>query len=67
MEEEGQPEDPREVRTPRQVDSQPLAVGNSTFTIDVPKATAGQWKYTFTPLKVPYENFPFTLTVGEKE
>jgi hypothetical protein len=40
--------------------------GSSTFTIDVPQAEPGQWKYTATPLKVPYQNFPFTLTVGEK-
>ena len=53
---------------PRQIDGGKLVkTGNSTFTIDVPKATAGEWKYTITPLKVPYENFPFTLTVGEKE
>jgi len=41
--------------------------GTSTFTIDVARAAAGQWKYTVTPLSVPYENFPFTLTVGEKQ
>lgn len=41
--------------------------GTSTFTIDVPDAAAGQWKYTVTPLKVPYQNFPFTLTIGEKD
>lgn len=40
--------------------------GTSTFTIGMPGAP-GQWKYTVTPLKVPYQNFPFTLTVGEKK
>jgi hypothetical protein len=40
--------------------------GNSTFTIDVTGAAAGDWKYTVTALKVPNENFPFTVTVGEK-
>jgi len=38
--------------------------GASTFTVDVPDAAPGQWSYTVTPLKVPYANFPFTLTVG---
>ncbi len=40
--------------------------GTSTFTIDVTGAAAGDWKYTVTALKVPNENFPFTVTVGEK-
>ena len=40
--------------------------GASPVTIDVPNAKAGDWKYTVTPLEVPYKNFPFTLTVGEK-
>jgi len=40
--------------------------GTSTFKIEIPDAADGQWEYTVTPLKVPYENFPFTLTVGEK-
>lgn len=38
--------------------------GTSTFTIDVTKAAPGEWKYTITALKIPYPNFPFTLTVG---
>jgi hypothetical protein len=41
--------------------------GGSTFQIEVPNATAGAWKYTVTALKVPYKNFPFTLTVGERK
>jgi len=40
--------------------------GTSTFTIDVPSAAAGDWKYMVTALKVPNDNFPFTVTVGEK-
>jgi hypothetical protein len=39
-------------------------VGTSTFTVDVPDAAPGNWTYTVTAVKVPYENFPFTLTVG---
>ena len=38
--------------------------GASTFTIDVPGAPVGDWSYTITALKLPYANFPFTLTVG---
>jgi hypothetical protein len=40
--------------------------GTSTLTIDVPNAAAGDWKYTVTALRLPNENFPFTVTVGEK-
>ena len=40
--------------------------GTSTFQIDVPDATVGEWRYTVTAVKVPYANFPFTLTIGEK-
>ena len=40
--------------------------GTSTFTIDVPAAAAGDWKYTVTAIKLPNENFPFTVTVGRK-
>jgi hypothetical protein len=38
----------------------------STFQIDVPDAQRGEWKYTVTAVTVPYANFPFTLTIGEK-
>ena len=41
--------------------------GDSTFTLDVPQAAAGKWTCTITPVKVPYDNFPFTLTVGRKQ
>jgi hypothetical protein len=40
--------------------------GTSTLVIDVPEAAAGKWQYTVTPVEVPYPNFPFSLTVGEK-
>jgi hypothetical protein len=40
--------------------------GNSTFILDIPAAAIGEWKYTVTAVSVPYENFPFTLTIGEK-
>lgn len=40
--------------------------GTSTITIDLPDAAAGDWKYTVTAIKLPNENFPFTVTVGEK-
>ena len=41
--------------------------GTRTFTIDVPEAAAGAWRYTITPDEVPYRNFPFTLTIGEEQ
>jgi hypothetical protein len=40
--------------------------GTRTFSIEVPDAAAGQWQYTITPLSIPYQNFPFTLSIGEK-
>lgn len=40
--------------------------GASTIKIDVTDAGVGAWKYTVTAKKVPYENFPFTLTVWQK-
>lgn len=42
------------------------AEGTSTFKIEVDGAAVGDWKYTITAEKVPYENFPFNLTVGEE-
>jgi hypothetical protein len=41
--------------------------GTSTFRIDVPVAQPGTWRSTITPLEVPFQNFPFTLTIGEKK
>lgn len=40
--------------------------GTATITIDVPKAAAGAWTYSIKAIKVPSENFPFTITVGKK-
>jgi hypothetical protein len=40
--------------------------GTSTITIDVPTAQPGQWEYTIDALHLPNDNFPFTVTVGEK-
>lgn len=41
--------------------------GAKTFTISVDDAAVGPWSYTVSPIKIPYENFPFTLTIGEKQ
>jgi len=38
--------------------------GASTFTIDVDNAELGNWTYKVTAVKIPYPNFPFTLTIG---
>lgn len=40
--------------------------GTGTFRIDIPDAQPGTWRYTITPLEVPFANYPFTLTIGEK-
>ena len=40
--------------------------GTSTFQIDIPEAAVGNWKYTITAVKMPYDNFPYTLTIGSK-
>lgn len=40
--------------------------GTSTITLDVPNAAVGEWKYTITAVKIPSQNFPFTITVGKK-
>jgi hypothetical protein len=39
----------------------------STLVVEVPDAPAGPWQYTVTALQVPYENFPFSVNVGEEE
>jgi hypothetical protein len=41
--------------------------GTSTLSIDVSDAPAGDWRYTITPLEVPYRNFPFSLNIGKKQ
>jgi len=51
------------VRTP---DGQTLEkTGDSTLTIEAESTVAGDWTYTVTALSVPYQDFPFTLNVGE--
>jgi hypothetical protein len=40
--------------------------GTSTVQIDVPDAKVGDWLYTITAKRVPFANFPFTFTVGQK-
>ena len=37
----------------------------ATLLVEVPDAPVGDWRYTVTALEVPYENFPFTVNVGE--
>jgi hypothetical protein len=41
--------------------------GFATFAIEVPDAQPGFWEYTVRALRVPYQNFPFRLIVGESE
>jgi hypothetical protein len=41
--------------------------GTSTVVLEVPHAAAGEWSCTITALSLPYENFPFVVTVGEKK
>ena len=40
--------------------------GRETFSISVEQAETGRWTYTITPTRIPYRNFPFTLTIAEK-
>ncbi len=40
--------------------------GVETIQLDIPSAPAGDFRYTVTALQVPFENFPFTVTVGRK-
>lgn len=40
--------------------------GESTVVLEAPNAPAGDWTYTVTAKKVPYDNFPFNVTVAEK-
>jgi len=41
--------------------------GTSTVALEVPDASPGDWQYTVSALRLPYENFPFTVTVSEKK
>lgn len=34
------------------------------FLIEIPKAVAGAWKYTVTPVDLPHTNFPIVVAVG---
>ena len=36
-----------------------------TLVVEASGAPAGDWQYTVTALQVPYENFPFSVSVGE--
>lgn len=40
--------------------------GAATLQIEVPNAEVGDWTYTVTAKNVPFENFPFKLTVWQK-
>ena len=40
--------------------------GASTLRIDITDAEIGDWQYTITAHQVPYQNFPFTLTVWQR-
>jgi hypothetical protein len=42
-------------------------VVSATLTVEVPAAPVGEWLYSVEALEVPYANFPFTVTVGEKQ
>ena len=39
----------------------------SSFDVTIPQAAAGAWRYTVTAVRLPFGNFPFTLTVAEKQ
>jgi hypothetical protein len=40
--------------------------GVETIQLDIPAAPVGDYRYTITAVQVPFENFPFTITVGRK-
>jgi hypothetical protein len=40
--------------------------GSSDLKIEFPQAAAGDWQYTITALKIPYENYPYSLSIGSK-
>jgi hypothetical protein len=37
-----------------------------TFLLEVPNAARGSWRYTVSPVAVPFRNFPFVLAVGKQ-
>ena len=38
---------------------------SATIVVEATGAPPGEWQYTITSLQVPYENFPFSVAVGE--
>lgn len=40
--------------------------GISPLVVDIPNAGVGTWKYTITAVKTPYDNFPYSLSIGQK-
>lgn len=41
--------------------------GESMLLLEVPNAAVGEWTYTVTALRLPYDNFPFRVMIGEKK
>jgi len=39
-------------------------VDHGLYLIEIPKAEAGLWRYTITPIELPYANFPMIVAVG---
>ncbi len=39
----------------------------ATLVVEAEGAPAGEWRYTVTAIQVPYENFPFSISVGERD
>jgi hypothetical protein len=37
----------------------------ATLVVEATGAPAGEWSYTVTALSVPFDNFPFSVSVGE--
>ena len=40
--------------------------GISPLIVDIPNAGVGTWKYTITAVKTPFDNFPYSLSIGQK-
>jgi hypothetical protein len=40
--------------------------GISPLVVDIPNGAVGDWKYTITALKTPFDNFPYALSIGQK-
>lgn len=41
--------------------------GDSSFAVEIADAAVGDWQYTITAVRVPYKNFPFTMTIGQEK